>query len=162
MESGLIFKLFFVYVSLQVGCRLWLWRQGTTMLTSSKRLVSFLLTSAIRQSLVSRMYCTLKVSDLNFTYHTNMQWKQNRMQKQHQKFNKMPRWLGADKMCRVTPQCYEQELCYPTNSIFPNIQLPIFSLQNSNWAQEGVIQLFISLKRESCSDNFGISKPKWK
>lgn len=48
-----IFKLSFVHVSLQVGCRLWPWRQGTTILTGSKRLVSFLLTTAIQQSLVS-------------------------------------------------------------------------------------------------------------
>jgi hypothetical protein len=41
---------------------------------------------------------------------------------------------------------------YPTNSIFPNIQLPISSLENSSWAQTTqVIQLLISLKRQSCS-----------
>jgi hypothetical protein len=122
MESGLIFKLSFVHVSLQVGCR----QSLETRHNNTHRF------EEISQSHV------LYIEGFWSQFHTNMQWKQYTKATQ-----KLIKWQDV-----VAPQCrnvtHKLNLSkYSIAHFFPSkLQLG---------TNKGAIQLFISLKRESCS-----------
>jgi hypothetical protein len=126
MESGLILKLSFVHVSLQLG-------QTLTLETRHNNSHRF---EEISQFFVDDCNPTIIglikyiVSQFHFPY----KYPIKTVHKSNTK-----KLIKCQDGSRQDVQLYHNAmsrnfLYYPTNSIFPNIQLPISSLDNSSWA----------------------------